>query len=238
MKVSDKCFDLVREFEGCKLAAYLCPAGVWTIGYGHTGPDVYEGQKITKLQAEKWLKQDLNKFSKGVFDACTQVPTQHQLDAMASFAFNVGVPGLRTSSVMRAHNAGDSLAASRAFGLWNKARNPKTGKLEVLKGLTRRRAAESALYLLPSDDEVPEDMPQIVEPEKPMVESTINRGAALAGGTATVATVAQTVQTVGEIKDGVDNLGSWLLPVLLVVAVVACGYIVYERLRQRKSGWA
>ena len=115
----------------------------------------------------------------------------------------------------------------------------------MFAGLTRRRAAEAALYLKPMPDDVSDPvegpaqaMPQVVEPERPMAASTINRAGVVAGGTAAVATVAETVSTVSSVKRGVEDLGSWLAPLLLLAVVGLCGYIVWERIKQRRGGWA
>jgi lysozyme len=153
-----------------------------------------------------------------------------------SMAYNIGVAGFRGSSVCRAHNRGDVQAAARAFGLWNKA--TVGGKKIELPGLTRRRAAEAALYLEPTEAQGPDPMPQAVEPERPMEQSQIVRGATVAGGTAALATVAEVVNTTNSIKQGVSGLNEWLVPILLIAVIGLCGYIVWERVTQRKKGWA
>lgn len=121
-------------------------------------------------------------------------------------------------------------------------------------GLTRRRAAEAALYLEPV--EMPKPDPAVnlmadegirprwsrcrrpIEPERPMTQSSIVRASTVAGGTAALAGVAETVNTVSSIKYGLTSLGNWLVPILLLVTVAAVGWAIYERLRQRKEGWA
>jgi lysozyme len=240
MKTSQKGLDLIKQFEGLKLTAYWCPAGVPTIGYGTTKgvthEDVRRKHTISKAEAEAKLLEDLVEYEVAVLKACAIPPNQHQFDAFVCFAFNIGVAGFRGSTVCKAHNRGDEQAASRAFGLWNKA--TVNGKKVVLAGLTRRRAAEAALYLEPMPQEVQEPMPQEVEPERPMTASTINRAGVVAGGTATVATVAEVLQSVNEVKDGVSQLENWLVPALLVAVVVLAGYIVIERVKQRSGGWA
>lgn len=249
MKTSPKGLSLIKEFEGFRGKAYLCPAGVPTIGYGSTKgvtmDDVRRGRTITKAQAEKLLIEQLEEYERGVEAACKVEPNQNQFDALVSFAYNVGVAAMRGSSVIKAHNRGDFNAAARAFGLWTKAR--VNGKLTELPGLVRRRAAEAALYLEPTAEKVVDepivqeaaiDMPQAVEPEKPMTQSHINRASVIAGGTAAAATVAETLGTANSIKAGVQGLGDWLVPLLLVVVVALCGYIVWERYQQRKGGRA
>lgn len=130
---------VIRKFEGCELRAYRCPAGVWTIGYGSTGPHVSPGMVITQQRAEALLHEDLARFEAAV-DQATPGATQNQFDAMVSFAFNVGIGALMKSTLLRKHRAGDFAGARAEFARWNKA----GGK--VLAGLTRRRAAEAALY--------------------------------------------------------------------------------------------
>jgi lysozyme len=143
------------------------------------------------------------------------------------------------SSVIKAHNRGDTQAAARAFGLWVKAGGKEW------PGLVRRRAAEASLYLTPVKDDVSApaegpllEMPQAVEPERKMSASEINKASVVAGGTAAVATVAETARTVADVKTSAENLGAWLVPALLVAVVALCGYIVWERVKQRAGGWA
>ena len=139
--MSDPGVALIKEFEGCKLKAYKCPAGVWTIGYGHTGPEVHEGQTITQQEAEVILENDLKKFIDGVDKLVTVELTSNQLGALVSFAFNVGLGNLKSSTLLKILNQGRYVDAAEQFLRWNKA----GGK--VLPGLTRRREAERLLFL-------------------------------------------------------------------------------------------
>lgn len=132
--------DIIREFEGLRLKAYVCPAGVLTIGYGSTGSHVKPGMVITEAQADELLRSDLRRFEDAVATAAPKA-TDNQFSAMVSLAFNIGVAAFtRPSTVLRRHLAGDHAGAADAFAMWNKA----GGK--VLPGLVRRRAAEAALY--------------------------------------------------------------------------------------------
>lgn len=130
---------LITCYEGEKLKAYRCPAGIWTIGVGHTGPDVKPGMTITQARSQEILSEDLAKFEEAVNTLCP-VTTQDQFDALVSFAFNVGAEALKTSTLRRKHNDGDYAGAAAEFARWNKAGG------RVLPGLTTRRAAEAALY--------------------------------------------------------------------------------------------
>ena len=140
MKLSKAGADLMHQYEGCRNKPYLCPAHVWTIGYGSTGPHVKPGMVITEAQAEALLKEDLNRFEKAVTLAVTVPLMQNQYDALVSFAFNCGIAALQKSTLLKKVNAKDFDAAANEFGKWNK------GGGKVLAGLTRRRAAEAALF--------------------------------------------------------------------------------------------
>ena len=94
MNLSEKGISLIKKFEGCHLTAYLCPAGKWTIGYGHTA-GVVKGMKITQEQADEYLRQDCKSSEKAV-NALGRNLNQNQFDALVSFAFNCGVGNLKT----------------------------------------------------------------------------------------------------------------------------------------------
>ena len=140
MRTSQKGIDLIKKFEGCRLEAYKCPAGIWTIGYGHT-KGVKDGMIITQTQAEEFLREDLRIFEQAV-EACVKVPlSQNQFDALVSFCYNCGSGALKTSTLLRLHNEGKYSSAADQFLRWNKA----GGK--VLVGLTRRREEEREMFL-------------------------------------------------------------------------------------------
>lgn len=134
--------ELIKAFEGCKLDAYRCPAGVATVGYGHTGPDVRIPMTITQERAEELLDNDLRRFEVGVEALVGNATTDdNQFSALVSLAFNIGLGRLATSTVLKRHKAGNRIGAANAILMWNKA----GGK--VLAGLMRRREAERRLYL-------------------------------------------------------------------------------------------
>ena len=131
---------LIRQYEGCKLTAYLCPAKVWTIGWGRT-TNVKQGDTCTQAQADAWLNEEYDAFEKKV-RALVKVPvTANQLGALVSFAYNVGVGALGSSTLLKLLNAKNYVGAAGQFARWNKA----GGK--VLAGLTKRRASEAALFV-------------------------------------------------------------------------------------------
>ena len=139
--ISQKGINLIKEFEGFRAKAYKCPAGVWTIGYGHTA-GVKPGMTITKEQGEAMLRKDLKIYERHVSEALGSATTsQGQWDALVSFCYNAGPGNLRKSSMLRLHKQGKYKAAAEAFMAWTK------GGGRVLPGLVRRRKAEKALYL-------------------------------------------------------------------------------------------
>lgn len=144
MKVSAAGRKAIAKHEGNKLEAYLCPAGVWTIGVGHTAgaglPHPKAGMKITAEESDEILSRDLVTFEKAVLKAVKVPLTQNQFDALVSLAFNIGAGAFAKSTLVRKLNAGDYKGASAQFDVWNKAGG------SVMKGLVSRRASERALF--------------------------------------------------------------------------------------------
>lgn len=142
-RIGPKGLDLIKRSEGLRLKAYRCPANVPTIGYGSTGPHVRMGMTITAERAEALLRDDLERFERGVVEMGGKM-TPGQFSALVSFAFNVGLGALKRSTLLKKHLAGDYEAAANQFKVWDKAGG------RVLPGLTKRRADEAALYRLPA----------------------------------------------------------------------------------------
>jgi lysozyme len=140
MKVDGDCLSLTEGSESCRLTAYPDPVGIWTIGYGHTGPDVYPGLVITPERAVELLRQDMANAEHAVNAYVTAPLTQHQFDALVDFTFNVGAGNFLHSSLLKYLNAKDYTAAQGEFQRWDFANGKK------LPGLTARRAAEAALF--------------------------------------------------------------------------------------------
>jgi lysozyme len=238
---------LIAEFEqgpkgGPALKAYRCPAGIWTYGWGETD-GVRPGDTCTKEEADRLLLKGVTERARAVRAMCTVEPSSMELGAMVSLAYNIGLAGFKGSTVLRQHNAGNPQASSRAFGLWNKAK--VNGTLQVLNGLTARRARESALYLQP-EDEAPVRMPQAVEAESKLTQSPINKGGIAAAGTGVIAVVTQAGESLATMSDPLrkvrelflDQLGispDWFLP---LVMIGVGGAIIYWRHKQRTEGWA
>lgn len=145
MTPSSRAIALIKEFEGYRDRAYLCPAGKWTIGFGHTGPDVTKNTTCTMEEALELLYNDLARFVRAVSNAVRVPLTQEQFDALVCFVYNVGTGAFYASTLLRMLNKGDYLGAADQLLRWNKA-TVRGRKVEVY-GLTRRRTAERALFL-------------------------------------------------------------------------------------------
>ena len=143
MQASDKAISLIKKHEGCKLTAYKCPAGVWTIGYGWT-EGVKEHDKITQAHADELLARGLARYESAVWESIRYAKPktrQNEFDAMISLVYNIGIGAFSRSSVLRNHLIGETTQAANSFRLWNKANG------EVLPGLVKRREDERHLYL-------------------------------------------------------------------------------------------
>lgn len=151
MKTSERGLDMIVSFEGIELEAYKCPAGVWTIGVGHTGhvdgKRIAEGMKITRDKAYALLREDAKK----VEEYLAKQPfvgrlVQRQLDALVSFIFNVGISAFENSSMRRKLCTGaDDASVAEEFGRW--VYGTVDGKKVVLKGLVYRREKEAEKFL-------------------------------------------------------------------------------------------
>lgn len=145
MKTSKNGIQLIKQFEGCRLKAYKCPANVWTIGIGHTetvnGKPIVEGMTITELMAETLLAIDLQKFENAINTKVKKPLTQNEFDALVSFVFNNGIGAFEQSTMLKLLNQGNFNLAAKQFDRWIYAKG------KVLNGLKKRRAAEKALFL-------------------------------------------------------------------------------------------
>jgi lysozyme len=137
---------LLMASEGCVLTAYPDPGSggaPWTIGFGHCGPEVVPGLRITRDEADRLLMEDLAKFEKAVDDLVKVEIGENQRSAVICFVYNVGVNAFKRSTLLKLMNQRDMAGASRQFSLWTKA-----GK-RVLPGLVMRRRNEAALFMRP-----------------------------------------------------------------------------------------
>lgn len=190
MEASQNALNLIKKFEGCKLTAYKCPAGVWTIGVGHTA-GVYQGMKITQTEADNLLKNDLKIYEKHVNNLKRNF-NQNEFDALVSFTFNCGSGSLQTLCKNRTN-----AQIADALLLYNKS----GGK--VLQGLVNRRKAERDLFLKPVNTD-PNKLPYTV---KTISDLNIRKGAGMSFGIIRVAKKGElltvwAIQTNGDTKWG------------------------------------
>ena len=148
MKISAAGIELLKQFEGCRLTAYQDSVGVWTIGFGTT-TGVKEGQTISQVKAEEYLRFDLAIFEKAVTESLKVPVNQNQFDALVSFTYNVGVSAFRSSTLLNLINEKtDKKVVAAEFSKWVKAGN------QTLPGLVSRRKAESELFLKGAKNDV------------------------------------------------------------------------------------
>ena len=139
-QASVNALTLLKQVEGCKLKAYQDGGGVWTIGYGHTGPDVTPGLVITQQRAEELLAQDVKKVEGYINSLVTSALTQNQFDALVSFVYNVGKKQFATSTLLRLLNQGQFTLAKEQFQRW------KYDNGKEVQGLINRRVKEAELF--------------------------------------------------------------------------------------------
>lgn len=226
---------LIKEFEGLSLVAYPDPATKgepWTIGYGHTSmagsPKVVKGMKISLAEADEILRRDLKKYEKAVEEAILVDINPNQFSACVSLCYNIGPANFKKSSVVRFINKKMFNEAANAFKLWNKA----NGK--VMGGLTRRRAAEAALFLLPggknADLETTNIIPDVPK-GKSMVKSTTNIAASVSAVTGAAMAVNEATRAVsgGPIITMFGSYGTYVPYLAIGLIVAGALWIVYER---------
>jgi lysozyme len=240
MMLSPAAEELIKDHEGLRLQAYLCPAGRWTIGWGHTA-GVTKGMVITMEQAEQFFREDVEIAAAGVRRLLRYPANDNQMSAMISLVFNIGETQFAKSTVLRAHNRGDTAAAARAFNLWIKITDPATGKKLDSNGLIARRAKEAALYLTAVSNEFKTPTPQTVSAPTPPSRSPTAIGSVVTTATGGVAVASQAVSVISEITYQTKTF--WeivrdLSPVVLgIIAVVAVGFVLYRWFKRSEEGW-
>lgn len=252
----------LRRKEGERLAPYLCIAGVPTIGVGATTyPDgrkvTLQDPPITRAQMDRMLQIEIDRYIDAVLPMVHHNVSTGQLVGLVLCAYNIGIPSLAKSSMVRLHNAGDYAGAARAFGLWNKYRNPKTGKLEASSALTARRMQEAAIYL---SDQPVQPIQEVVPESKLLNSPLVKLGSSVAvGGVGTIAStqqeppaaalpelpaLAQVAEHASTAQVVMSTLRSFVpegvTPAMVfgVALLVVGAAVVYWRWRQRSEGWA
>ncbi len=236
--VSEAGVSLVKKFEGLHkqtsegdVRAYRCPAGRWTLGWGHC-KGVKSGMRATVEECEKFLQEDLNEAG-AMVNRFVHVPlSQQQFDALASFVFNIGGgANFQTSTLLKKLNKGQYDDVPEQIMRWNKAR--VDGVLTPLKGLTRRRTAEAALFSMdaPLADEGGDLMVQKPEQTatKPLKKSKTLAGAGVAGGAGVMAEVASQLQPLIGYSESIKY-------VFLAASLAGVALVTFARLKDNKEG--
>jgi lysozyme len=241
--------QLVKRFESCLRPAgdvfvpYICPAGVLTIGWGHTndhGRRFDRNTRWTQEECDAAFDEDMAHFEAAVGRLVSVRLTQRQFDALVSFSYNCGETALARSTLLRKVNARDFEGAAREFPKWNR------GGGQILRGLVRRRAAEALLFqeINVQAPEQHEPMPQLVDPPQPpkgMLNSKTGWAAGIPGAAGAGEILAQAKEYTDQAHDIVHSLGLWDTvqriisnPGLLVaIALIAAGaFIWYDRRRK------
>lgn len=238
-KTSDNGIELIKRFEGCHkvqpdgtVSAYRCPAGRWTIGYGST-KGVRSGMKLTLQECEDRLIDDLKEAESAVRRNVLVPLSQYQFDALVSWVFNLGEGNLRSSTLLKKLNRGEYQAVPEQLIRWNKARTDNG--LQVLPGLTRRRAAEAALWSL--DARLPSDVDGAILPQKVTSEAptSLKRSRTMAG-----AGVAGAATALGEIAPQIEALvpySDMMKYVFLALALGGIALAAYARWDDHKEGY-
>jgi lysozyme len=267
LRLSSEGGALVRSFEGCltatdatktKFRPYVCPAGVLTIAWGHTndnGRKFKAGDVWTKGECDAEFRADMARFEAAVRRRVKVEMTQHQFDALVSFTYNCGEGNLVKSSLLRKVNAGDFEGAAGEFVKWNR------GGGRVLNGLTRRRAAEAALFrdgnhqaaraeyheAKAADPDGDEPMPQGVDvadgSSKPMSQSKIGNtqiAMGAAGAAEAASKVKDAVDQTNSVKDGAHDLFGTLMgnPMfwVAIAIIIGAGLAWYWRREHARAG--
>jgi len=237
VRTSQNGIDLVKAFEGLhkvkadgNVRSYRCPAGRWTIGYGHTH-GVKSGMTITPEEAEELLVEDLKTAEASVERLVKVDLTQNQFDALVSFVFNLGHGNFANSTLLRKLNRGDYEEAAEEFVRWNKAR--VDGELKPLAGLTRRRTAEAALFNM--DVELPSEQGDLMaqKPEqaeaKSLGKSRTLFGLSVAGASTAISEATTKLQPLVAYADSLQMI-------FVVLTVIGIGIAAYARYDDHKEG--
>lgn len=234
MRLSRSGFDLLKHYEGLRLEAYICPAGVWTIGYGHTRT-ARAGMKITEPEADALLVRDVRAFEEAVNRAVRVPLEQHEFDALVCFAFNVGTKAFRESALVKVLNKGRKGDVPAQLMRWVNAGGKR------LKGLENRRRSEAGLWRdlgAVCVGEACRVVPDVPTPAKTLLQSKTAVAASLGTGVGTLTAVNEAVQTARTTIDSTLSLAGlfnpWVLAVLVILAAGA--FILWDRHQKLQEG--
>lgn len=233
--ISKEGLNLIKKFEGLhkvqdgKIHPYVCPAGVLTQGYGST-KGVKTGVIWTKEQASDVLMQDVNDHADAIYKNVKVSLTQSQFDALVSFVFNLGEGAFKSSTLLKKLNKELMDEVPSEFMKWNKAR--VNGKLTPLKGLTRRRTAEAAMFSQEEKtaDEGGDQMPQKPEARavKPIAKSKTMAGVGIAGAATAMGEMSTQIE-------GLVHYSDSLKTVFLVLAIAGIALAAYAKMKDHRE---
>lgn len=242
MKTSEDGIKLIKEFESMILTAYPDPATggePWTIGFGHTSaaglPKVFKGLRITEREAHEILMRDLEPVEKGVLKLVKVPLAQEQFDALVSFAFNCGLENLKKSTLLKRVNKGEFDKVPAEFMKWTKANGKE------MKGLIRRRRAETALWrMVDKEEKSPPPQETPIKPDAPkpktsMAKSVEGNATILIGIGAAGTAVKEAKPIVQDASDmytaAVGAVGT--PAVLIAIVIIVLAGVVWWRRKQR-----
>ena len=236
-KISAQAQNLIKSFEGLAkvgtdgvIRSYRCPAGRWTIGWGHT-KGVRSGMKITEEEAQAFFLEDIVAFEKAIKRQVKVPLSQNQFDALVCLVYNIGEGNFSKSTLLKKLNRGLYDEVPEQILRWNKA--TLDGNLQTLRGLTRRRTAESALFSMdaPLPSNGGEETPQKVEQKalRPLTKSKTIAGTSVAGA----ATMLSEVSVQLEVLTGYSEI---LHTVFIILALGGIGLAAYARIKDSKEG--
>lgn len=236
MQLNQAGLKLIKDFEGFRAKAYLCPAKVWTIGYGHTSaagdPKVVKGMTVTRAEAVEILKRDLAKYEGAVKRAIKKTMNENEYAAMVSLCYNIGPGAFAKSSVVKFFNAGKKQEAANAFGKWIKANK------KILPGLVRRRAAETALFLTPVKGKIAELSPSEkaeVITGKGALQSTTNGATIIAASAGVTGAAAQASSDIATIRDSLGISPTVFAACIIAVIVAGAAWVIWERHKKSRD---
>lgn len=236
--ISQTGVDLVKEFEGLHevredgmVYPYKCSAGVLTLGYGATR-NVFEDTVWTQEYCEQRLMIDLNEHAEAIHHYVTVPLTQNQYDALTSFIFNLGAGAFKSSTLLKKLNKSMYDEVPEQFMRWNKAR--VKGKLTPLAGLTRRRAAEAALFSADAELTTEEGAPAMVQKPEATATKSLTKSKTMAG--AGIAGLATTLNEVSGQIQGLVSYAPMLKTIFLVCAIGGISLAAYARFKDNREG--
>ena len=239
MRISSAGLDLIKEFEGLRLKAYKCPAGILTIGYGHTSaagePKVLPGMMISKDEAEAILKRDMVQYENGVRSQVTPALTQGQFDALVSFAYNAGVGALQRSTLLKRVNAGKIDEVPAEFMKWTR------GGGKELPGLIRRRRAEVKLWRgmntgAPLHIDETRSTPDTPKPKRSITQSKEANGAVVAGSASAIAIVQEVMPIIQGGGGVIASISNPTVAICLIVVAAAAAILYFRDQRLQEDG--